>query len=169
MSATRSPTAGAPSADLELDDLQALLFERQQVHEAVAGHLVLDQAQDQVGRGDRRLDPQQLEVLVVARVVDARDDAVAEVLLLGDLADEDVVLVVAGDRDHQVGALDAGALEHPQLGRVAVLGGVLELLLDREVARARGLDERDLVTLGDQLACEVAPDLAGADDDRVHR
>ena len=28
-----------------------------------------------------------------------------------------------------------GALEHPQLGRVAVLDGVLELLLDRQVAR----------------------------------
>ena len=135
MSATRSPTVGRVVADLELDDLQALLFEREQVHEAVARHLVLDQAQDQVGRGDRRLDPEQLEVLVVARVVDARDDAVAEVLLLGDLADEHVVLVVAGHRDHEVGALDAGALEHPQLGRVAVLRGVLELLLDREVAR----------------------------------
>ncbi len=62
-----------------------------------------------------------------------------------------------------------GALEHPQLGRVAVLGGVLELLLDRQVARARGLDQRDLVVLGDQLPREVASDLAGADDDRVHR
>ena len=73
-------------------------------------------------------------MVVVARVVDARDDPVAEVLLLGDLADEHVVLVVAGDRDHEVGALDPGALEHPQLGGVAVLRGVLELLLDRQVA-----------------------------------
>ena len=121
-------------ADLELDDLQALLFEREQVHEAVARHLVLDQAQDQVGRRDRRLDAQQPEVVVVAGVVDARDDPVAQVLLLGDLADEDVVLVVAGDRDHEVGALDAGALEHPQLGRVAVLHRVLELLLVGQVA-----------------------------------
>ena len=47
---------GRVRRDLELDDLQALLFEREQVHEAVAGHLVLDQAQDQVGGGDRRLD-----------------------------------------------------------------------------------------------------------------
>ena len=63
-----------------------------------------------------------------------------EVLLLGDLADEHVVLVVAGDRDHEVGALDAGALEDPQLGRVAVLDGVLELLLDDQVAAAVVLD-----------------------------
>src|SRR5215218_7853764 len=59
-------------------------------------------------------------------------------LLLGHLADEDVVLVVAGDGDHQIGAHDAGALEHPELRGVAVLDGVLELLLDREVALAVG-------------------------------
>ena len=47
--------------------------------------------------------------------------ALAEVLVPRHLADEDVVLVVAGHGDHQVGALDAGALEDPQLGRVAVL------------------------------------------------
>jgi hypothetical protein len=82
------------------------------VHEAVAGHLVLDEVEDQVGRGHRRLDSQQLEVLQVSRVVAARDDPLAEVLLLGDLADEDVVLVVAGDRDDEVGALDPCPLEH---------------------------------------------------------
>ena len=43
-------------------------------------------------------------------------------------------LVVAGDRDDQVGSLDPGPLQHPQLGAVAVLDRVLELLLDRLVA-----------------------------------
>ena len=52
------------------------------------------------------------------------------VLLARDLRDQDVVLVVAGHGHDQVGALDAGALEHPQLRAVAVLGAVLELLLD---------------------------------------
>ena len=104
--------------------------------------------------------PEQLEVLEVARVVDAGDDPLDAVLLLGHLADQDVVLVVAGDRDHQVGALDAGALEHPQLGRVAVLDGVLELLLDDAVAAVIGLDQRDLAVLGDQLPREVPADLA---------
>ena len=95
---------------------------------------MLDQAQDQVGRAHRRLDAEQLEVLAVPRVVDAGDDPLAEVLLLRELADEEVVLVVAGDGDRQVGAVDARALEDPELGRVAVLDGVLELLLDGEVA-----------------------------------
>ena len=84
---TRLPDDRGVLGDLELDDLQALLFELEQVHEAVAGHLVLDQAQDQVGRRDGGLDAEQAEVFVVAGVVDAGDDAVAEVLLLGDLAE----------------------------------------------------------------------------------
>ena len=62
-------------------------------------HLVLDQAQDQVGGRDRRLDAEQLEVLEVARVVAARDHALDAVLLARDLADQDVVLVVAGHGD----------------------------------------------------------------------
>ena len=59
---------------LELDDLQALLFEREQLDEPVARDLVLDQAQDEVGCGHGGLDPEQAEVVVVAGVVDARDD-----------------------------------------------------------------------------------------------
>ena len=57
-----------------LDDLEPLLGQVEQVDEAVLGHLVLDQAQDQVGRRDEGLDPEQLEVLAVARVVDPGDD-----------------------------------------------------------------------------------------------
>ena len=155
--------------DLQLDDLEPLLGQVEQVHEAVLRHLVLDQAQDQVGRRDRRLDAQQLEVLEVARVVAARDDPRDAVLLARDLADQDVVLVVAGDGDHEVGALDPGALQHPQLGAVAVLDAVLELLLDDRVAVLVGLDDRHLVPLLDQLPREVPADLAGADDQDVHR
>ena len=63
---------------------------------------------------------------------------------------------------------DARPLEDPQLGAVAVLDGVLELLLDAQVAAAVALDERDLVALGDELAREVEADLAAADDEDVH-
>ena len=151
---------GRALADLELDDLQVLLLERQELDEAVLRDLVLDQAQDQVGGRDGGLDAERLEVDQVARVVDPGDDPLDAVLLLGHLADEDVVLVVAGDRDDEVGALDAGALEHPQLGGVAVLDGVLELLLHHAIAAVVGLDQRDFPVLGDQLAGEVPPHLA---------
>src|SRR3954468_13105361 len=60
-SATRRPAAGEPAATTrpgrgravghhQLDDLEALLRQVEQVDEPVARHLVLDQAQDQVGR-----------------------------------------------------------------------------------------------------------------------
>ena len=106
---------------------------------------------------------------LVARVVDAGDDLLDHVLLARDLADQHVVLVVAGHRDHHVGALDPGPLEHPELGGVAVGDVVLELLLDRQVAAAVALDHRHLVVLFEQLAGQVPAHLAGADDDDVHQ
>ena len=77
MSCTARPAAGERRGHLDLDDLEPLLAQVEQVHEAVPRHLVLDQAQDQVGGRDRGLDAQQLEVLQVPRVVDAGDDALA--------------------------------------------------------------------------------------------
>ena len=90
------------------------------------------------------------------------------VLLFGDLADQHVVLVVAGDRDHHVGPLDPGPLQHPELGGVAVGDVVLELLLDGQVAAAVALDHRHLVVLFEQLAGQVPADLPRSDDDDVH-
>ena len=106
--------------DRDLDDLEVLLAQLEQVDQPVLGHLVLDQAHDRRGRRHGRRDPEQVEVRLVARVVDARDRRLDAVAVAGELADDDVVLVVAGDRDDDVGRpLDAGALEHEQLGRVA--------------------------------------------------
>ena len=57
---------------------------------------------DAVARDGRR-DPEQVEVRLVARVVHARDHLLDAVLLARDLADHDVVLVVAGDRETMSG------------------------------------------------------------------
>jgi len=118
----------------------------------VVRDLVLDQPQDQVGGRHGGLDAQELEVIEVARVVDAGHDSVAAILLLGHLTDQDVVLVVSGHGDNEVGSLNACALEYPELGRVAVLSSVLELLLDDPIAPMVGLDQRHLSVLGDQLS-----------------
>ena len=107
-------------------------------------------------------------MLLVSRVVDARDHLRHAVLLLRDLADDDVVLVVAGDGDHQVGALDAGPLEHEQLGRVARPHDVLEALLEQRVALAVALDQRHLVAHVHERGREVAAHLAAPDDQDVH-
>ena len=86
---------------------------------------------------------------LVARVVDPGDDLRHAVLLPRELGDDDVVLVVAGHRDDDVGRPgDAGRLEHVELGAVAVDDAVAELVLE-EVERARSLlDDDDLVARG---------------------
>src|SRR5918995_5452476 len=150
-----------------LDDLQPLLGQIQQVHQPVLRHLVLDHPQDQVRSRHVRLHPQQLEVGAVPRVINPRDDPVHQVLLLRHLADQHVVLVVAGHRDHHVGARDPSPLQHPQLRGVPVLHAVLELLLHRQVAVAVVLDQGHLVPLVDQLPRQVPPDLPRTHDDHV--
>ena len=62
---------------------------------------------------------------------------------------------------------DARALEDPKLGRVAVLDGVLELLLDGQVTALVLLEAGDLVPFLEQLAGQVPAHLAGAGDDDV--
>ncbi len=135
-----------------------------------SGHLVLDQRHDRGGRADGRRDAEQVEVHLVARVVDARDHLLDAVALAGELADDDVVLVVAGHRDHDArGPLDAGPLEHEDLGRVPVHDDVLELVLKPLEPVAPLLDQRHLVPDTKQAASEVRADLAPACDQDVHR
>ena len=97
--------AGARGAlvDLHLDDLEVLLAQLEQVDQVVFGHLVLDETEDARGRAHRRRDAEQVEVRLVAGVVDARDHLGHAVLLLRELRDDEVVLVVAGEREHESG------------------------------------------------------------------
>ena len=164
------PGAVGVGRDLHLDDLDVLLRQLEQVDEAVLGHLVLDQRHDRRGRADGRRDAEQVEVRLVARVVDAGDHLVDAVLLARELADDDVVLVVARHRDDDARRpLDPGALEHDELGRVAVDDLVLELVLEPLEAVAPLLDQRHLVPAAEQAAREVRADLAAACDQDVHQ
>ena len=118
--------------DRHLDDLEVLLAQLEQLDQPVLRHLVLDQRHDRrrsretVGEMPSRSKYGWLRGSLM-RAITLRD----AVLLARELADDDVVLVVAGRRDEQVGrALDAGALEHEELGRVAADHLVLELGLE---------------------------------------
>ena len=62
-----------------------------------------------------------------------------------------------------------GALEHEQLGRVAALHLVLELVLEPVEAVAALLDQRHLVPEAQERARDVRADLAAACDDDVHQ
>ena len=177
---TREPSGSADLADRlagavgvgvdeDLDDLEVLLAQLEQVDQPVLGHLVLDQGHDRRGRRHGRRDPEQVEVRLVARVVDARDDGLDAVAVARELADDDVVLVVAGHGDDDVRrALDPGALEDEELGGVAAEHLVLELGLElREPHRAL-LDQRHLVPVADQRPRQVRAHLATACDEEVH-
>ena len=166
--ADQAPRARRVLGELDLGDLELLAAQAQQLHELVVRELVLDQGHDRRGGADRRRDAEQVERLLVARVVDAGDRALDAVAVARDLADDDVVLVVAGDRHDEARATHAAALEDVQLGRVAVLHDVLELLLERVVAIGTLLDHRHLVPHREQVLGEVAADLAAARDQDVH-
>ncbi len=160
----------ASGRDLHLDDLDVLLRQLEEMDEAVLRHLVLDQGHDRRGCADRRRNPEQVEVHLVARIVDAGDHLRDAVLLAGELADDDVVLVVARDRDDDAGRpLDACALEDEQLRRVAVDDDVLELVLEPLEPVAALLDQGDLVPEAQQAPRQVRPDLPAARDQDVHQ
>src|SRR5205823_3101124 len=86
-----------------------------------------------------------------------------------ELADDEVVLVVAGDREHRVRALA------PCLDLVLALVSRRvdhdrpELLLDPERPPAIALDDHDLVPGLEQGLRQVVADLATARDDEVHQ
>jgi hypothetical protein len=108
-------------------------------------------------------------VRLVARIVHARDHLRHPVLLLGDLRDHQVVLVVPGQGEHEIGrALDPRLLEDEELGRVALHRLVLELGLEPFVAAAILLDDRRLVTIAQQRAHDVGSGLAAACNQYIH-
>src|SRR5450756_2605732 len=161
---------GRVLADLELYELYLLAPQRQQMHELVRRQLVHDEVQHRRGGAHRVLDAEQVEGGLVEGVVDPGHDLGHAELELGDLRDDDVVLVVAGDGDDHVGATDAGLLEDPDLGAVAEHEGVFaEQVGDEVVARLALLDEGDLVAKLHELSRGVQADLAAADDEHEHR
>ena len=155
---------------LQLDDLQPLAPQLEQLHEAVLRHLVLDEAEEARRRAQRPVDAEQIEVLLVPRVVDACDHLRHLVAVLRDLGDHDVVLVVPGDREHDVGRPgDPGALEDVDLGRVTGEDHRPELGLELLEPVAPLLDQRHLVPHREERARDARADLPAACHDRVHQ
>jgi hypothetical protein len=141
------------------------------VDEVVLGHLVLDQGHQPARGGNRRRDAEQVEVRLVARVVDAGDHLGGSVLLLGQLRDDQIVLVVTGEGGDHVGRpRDAGPLEHVDLGRVAEHHLMLELVLEPLETVTPLLDQRHLVlAVCEKDARKVGADLAASRDEDVHQ
>ena len=131
--------------------------------------LVLDDAQDAAGGAHRLVDRQAPEERLVLRVVDARDGARHVEAHLGHLARDQVVLVVAGDRRHDVGARHAGLRLVAPFAAVVGDHDAAQLVGDRPGAARVLLDHDDLVARGEQLLGQVVADVSAADDDHVHQ
>ena len=114
------PMAGEPGLEVRLDELELALAEGGQVEQLVDRDVLLDRAEDHPGRADQLVDAEVPEERLVLGVVDAGDRARHVEVVLGHLADDEVVLVVTGHRGHDVRPVAAGLAE--VLALAAVVG-----------------------------------------------
>ena len=168
---TRFPAAGEPSVICTSTISRLSLRQLEQVDEAVLGHLVLDERQDPEVAQTVGVMPSRSKCCWLRGSLTRAITFGDAVLLAGELADHEVVLVVAGDREDDVGrTLDPGALEHVELGRVAAHRNRARTPpRAARVAVAALLDQRHLVAHLEQRAGDVRADLAAAGDDQVHQ
>ena len=134
----------------------------------MAGQPALDNAQDQFGGRDSHVDTELVKQLNVARVVHPRNRPGHLELTLGKLAGDQVVLIVTGDRGHNIRTLDPGGGEKGHLVPIANEGGAAAQLGRHKGGAYRVLlDESDLVATLKQMPAQVEADLSGAYHDDV--
>ena len=121
-----------------------------------------------VRRADGRRDPEQVEGLLVARIVDARDRLLDAVAVARDLADDDVVLVVARDGDDEAGAARCRSARARTARWRRRAGRRARTPPRASGSGRRSLDHGHLVAHLEQVLGEVAADLAAAGDQDVH-
>ncbi len=93
----------------DLDQVGLAPLELQEPHQRPDRDRLLDQGGEQVGRRDGDVDaPRLVEQPPVLRVVDPGDDPGDGELHLGQQGHDEVVLVVAGGGDHDVGGVERG-------------------------------------------------------------
>src|SRR5215210_3640180 len=90
------------------------------MHQAPLRYFLLYYAQDEVGGRDRDVDTQLLENLLVLGIVHAGNSTGHVEHLLGGLADNKIVFIVASDSYDHVGSAGARRLERDRLGPVAL-------------------------------------------------
>src|SRR5947209_1207402 len=89
------------------------------MHKGVLRYLLLNDRQDNLRRADRGVDAQLAENELVPGIVDASNGAGDVETTLGNLRDDEIVLVVAGDRRDNICALGSRLLECGHFGAVS--------------------------------------------------
>ena len=105
---------------------------------------------------------------LVAWVVDACDGSGHVEVVLGHLADHQVVGIVTGHRGHDRGAVGAGLSEMGTLTAIAVDDDGAQLVADVLGTARILLHEDQLVALGKELLGQVEADTASPYDDHEH-
>ena len=154
---------------MRLDELELALAETGQVQELVHGDVLLDRAEDHPRRADQLVDTEVLEQVFVFRVVDAGDRARHVEVVLRHLADDKVVLVVAGHCRHDVSPVRARLAEVLALAAIVGDHDRPDLVGDLVGPRTVLLHQDDFVAGLDQLLGQVIADLATANDQNEHR
>ena len=166
------PAQAACRSTGDLDDLEVLLAQLEQVDQAVLGHLVLDQRHDRrrsptpsarsrAGRSSGWLRGSLTRAITFSTPYRSR--ASWQMMMLSSSSPVTATTTSGGP-------LDAGALEHEELGRVAACAPGARTRPRAVSKRQRPLlDQRHLVAGADQRAGEVRADLAAACDQDVHR
>ena len=111
--------------DLRLQQLELAALELGEVEQLVDRDVLLDRRERHARGADDLVHAEVPEELLVAGVVDARDRARHVEVVLGHLADDEVVLVVAGDRGDDRGPVGAGLGQVLALAAVAVAATML--------------------------------------------
>src|SRR5687767_8854956 len=125
-------------------------------------------AHDQLRRRDGAVDAELAEQRLVLRVVDAGNGAVDVEARFGNLTEGKVVLVLSGNRDHEVGALHAGAFHGGGVAGVALHDDVGAQVFAYELDAGRILlDNKDFM-VGDEGTGEVVANFTAASDDDEH-
>ena len=88
---------------------------------------------------------------------------------VGHLTGDHVGLVTVGDGDQHVGILSTRFAQHLGVGAVTVDHPQVKLVLQFAQAFAVGVDDGDVVVLPGQVLGQSAADLAGSQNDDLHR
>src|SRR5579875_3525147 len=156
---------GRVLGDGELDELELALAERRDRGEVAGVDLLVDDAEDDLGRRDRRdriVGVDRLEDHLVFRIVDPRDTSRFR-LLLGDQTNDEIVFVVSGIGDDDIRSRDSRLSEDDRIAAVAHdrYVGFEEVRHHLRFLRIL-LDDDDLMVFFEEGSRQVRSDLGAA-------
>ena len=136
--------------------------------EGALGNRLLDQIHDVLGLTDRDVDAEHAEELLIFRVINAGDRPTDMKLLLGDLTNDEIVLVLPGDRNDDISARCPRGDEGASLCGIARDGHCAENFIDLDNPVSIPFDQKDFVSFGQEMLRKLETHFASSRHDDVH-